>query len=76
MKIVRGLSASATLTEATMLSLHEVLSLNAGYLVHVQARLANTVLKDEESARDNPVLACNFATYSPIINFSQSQTQQ
>jgi len=23
------------------------------------ARLANTLLKDEESARDNPVLACN-----------------
>jgi len=30
------------------------------------ARLANTLLKDEESARDNDVLACNFAKYSPI----------
>jgi len=29
-------------------------------------RLANTLLKDEESARDNHVLACNFAKYSPI----------
>jgi len=34
-------------------------------LVHF-ARLANTLLKDEEIARDNDVLACNFAKYSPI----------
>ena len=27
-------------------------------------RLANTPLKDEESARDNHVLACNFAKFS------------
>ena len=31
-------------------------------LVH----LASTLLKDGESARDNHVLACNFAKYSPI----------
>jgi len=30
------------------------------------ARLANTLLKDVESARDNHVLACNFSKYSPI----------
>ena len=30
------------------------------------ARLANTLLKDEESARDNHVLACNYAKYLPI----------
>jgi len=29
-------------------------------------RLANTLLKDEESARDNHVHAGNFAKYSPI----------
>jgi len=29
------------------------------------AQLANAPLKDEESARDNHVLACNFAKYSP-----------
>ena len=34
-------------------------------LVHF-ARRANTLLKDEESARDNHVLACNFAKYLPI----------
>ena len=39
-----------------------------GCLVHF-VRLANTLLKYEESARDNHVLACNFATYSPILIF-------
>jgi len=39
-------------------------------------RLANTLLKDEESARDNHVLACNFAKYSPIFIIFYSQTQQ
>jgi len=36
-----------------------------GCLMHF-ARLANTSLKDEESARDNDVLACIFAKYLPI----------
>jgi len=31
------------------------------------ARLANTLLKDEERARDSHVSACNFAKYSPIL---------
>jgi len=31
--------------------------------------LANTLLEDEESARDNYVFACNFAKYSPILIF-------
>jgi len=34
-----------------------------GCLVHF-VRLATTLLKGEESARDNHVLACNFAEYS------------
>jgi len=46
-----------------------------GCLMHF-ARLANTLLKDEESARDNHVFACKFAKYSPILNFFHSQTQQ
>jgi len=33
------------------------------------ARLANTLLKEEESARDNHGLACNFAKCSPILIF-------
>jgi len=40
------------------------------------AHLANTLLKDEESVRDNHVLACNFSKYSPILIFFHSQTQQ
>ena len=36
------------------------------------ALLANTLLKDEESARDNHVLACNFTDFI----FFHSQTQQ
>ena len=42
-----------------------------GRLVHF-ALLANTLLKDEESARDNHVLACNFAKYLPILIFFHS----
>jgi len=30
-------------------------------------RLVNTLLNDGESARDNHLLACNFAKYSPIF---------
>jgi len=40
-----------------------------GCLVHF-VRLATTLLKDEESARDSHVLAFNFAKYSPIQIFS------
>jgi len=39
-----------------------------GCLTHL-ACLANTLLKDEESARDNLVFAGKFATYSPILIF-------
>ena len=39
-----------------------------GCLMHFGG-LANTLLKDEESARDCHVLACNFAKYSPILIF-------
>jgi len=37
-----------------------------GFLAHF-LRLATELLKDEESARDNHSLACNFAKYSPIL---------
>jgi len=38
-------------------------------------RLATTPLKDEESARDNHVLAYNFSKYSPILKmFSLSDS--
>jgi len=38
-------------------------------LMHL-APLANTLLKDEESARDNHALACNFAENLPIYKNS------
>ena len=40
------------------------------------ARLASTLLKDEESARDNHVLACKFAKIFTDFIFFHSQTQQ
>jgi len=36
-----------------------------GCLMHL-AHVANTLLKDEESARDS-VFACNFAKFSPML---------
>jgi len=44
-----------------------------GCLMHF-ARLANKLLKDEESARDNHIFACNFAKYSPILIFLLSDS--
>jgi len=46
-----------------------------GCLMHF-ARLANTLLKDDESERHNHVFADNFAKYSPILTPSHCQTQQ
>jgi len=37
-------------------------------------RLANTLLEDEEIARDNHVLAYNFANYLPIFKKSLTDT--
>jgi len=37
--------------------------------------MANTLLKDEESARDNLVFAGKFAKYSPILIFSLSDSE-
>jgi len=39
-----------------------------GCLMHF-ARLANTLLKDEESARDKHVIVCNFAKKFTVFNF-------
>ena len=48
------------------------------YLLTYCVRLATTLLKDEEIARESNVLACNFvAKYSPILIFSfQSYKQE
>jgi len=45
-------------------------------IVSCTCGLANTLLKDGESARHNHVLVCNFAKYSPILIFFHSQTQK
>jgi len=39
-----------------------------GFLAHFvhMATTVTTLLKDEESARDKHVLACNFSKYSPF----------
>jgi len=37
-------------------------------------RLANTLLKDGESARDNHVLACNFAKHLQFKKFSPTDS--
>jgi len=39
-------------------------------------RLATTLLQDEESARDNHVLACSFTKYSPINFFSLTNSSK
>ena len=39
------------------------------WLSRALVRLANTLLKDGESAQNNHVLVCNFAKYWPILKF-------
>ena len=46
------------------------------WLSHALCAPAKTQLKDEESARNNHVFGCNFAIYSPILNFFHYQAQQ
>jgi len=51
------------------------LQATAWFLMHF-ARLANTLLKYQESARDGNLLACNFAKYLPIFKKKHWQAQQ
>ena len=49
---------------------------NLSCMLHF-VRLANALLKDRESARNNHVFACNFVKYSPVLTvFFHSETQQ
>jgi len=43
----------------------------SGWLMHF-ARLTNTLLTDEESARDNHVVASNFTKYLPVKTLFKS----
>ena len=64
-QIKKGLSLSLTVTFFKSVNIWKSYKQEHGCLVHF-ARLANTMIKYEESARDNHVLACNFAKYSQI----------
>jgi len=68
-QIKKGLLLSVRVQKLKSVNIWQSYKQQRGCLMHF-ARLANTLLKDEESARDNHVYACNFAKYSPILFFS------
>ena len=67
-QIKKGLLLSVRVQKLKSVNIWQSYKQQRGCLMHF-ARLANTLLKDEESARDNHVYACNFAKYSPILFF-------
>ena len=67
-QIRKGLLLSLWAKKIKSVSIWQSYKQERGCLMHF-ARLANTLLQDEESARDNHVLAGNFAKYSPILKF-------
>jgi len=64
-QIKKGLLLSVSVKFFISVNIWQSYKQERGCLVHF-ARLANTLLKDEESARYNHVLTCNFVKYSPI----------
>jgi len=64
-EIKKGLLLSVSEKKSKSVNISQSYKQERGYLVHY-VRLATTMLKHEENARDNDVLACNFAKYSPI----------
>jgi len=67
-QIKKGLLLSVRMPNILRFNFFPKLKQQRGCLMHY-AHLANTLLKDEESGRDNHFLACNFAKYSPILLF-------
>ena len=61
-QIKKGLLLSLWVNFFKLVNICQSYKLQHGCLMQF-ARLANTLVKDEESARDNHVLACNFAKY-------------
>jgi len=59
-QIKKGLLLSLSMSFVKPVKIWQSYTQEGGCLVHF-ARLANTLLKKEESARDNHVVACNFA---------------
>jgi len=75
-QIKKGLLLSVWVIFLKSVNIWQSYKQERGCLMHF-ARLANTLLKDEESARDNRVFDCNFAKYSPnILIFFHWKTQQ
>jgi len=74
-QIKKGLLLSVRVQKLKSVNIWQSYKQQRGCLMHF-ARLANTLLKDEESARDNHVYACNFAKYMHRFYFFHSQTQQ
>jgi len=73
-QINKGLLMSLSLKFFKSVILWQLYKQECGCLV-LFARLATTLINYEESARDNFVLACNFAKYSPILkHFSLTET--
>ena len=64
-QIKKGLLLSLLVKKLKSSSIWQSYKQEPSHLTHF-ARLANTLLKDDESARHNHVLACNLAKYSPI----------
>ena len=64
-KIKKGLFLSPRVIFFKSVNIWQSYKQERGCLMHF-TRLANTLLKDEERARDNHVFACNFVDLSPI----------
>jgi len=64
-QIKKGLLLSVWANFFKLVNIWQSYKQERGCLMHF-ARLGNTLLKDEESAGDNHVFACNFAQYLPI----------
>jgi len=64
-QIKKGLLPSTRVKIFKSVNIWQSYKHECGCLVHF-ARLANTLVKDEESAQNNHVLACNFTKYLPI----------
>ena len=64
-KLKRFIDASVSEKKLKSVNIWQSYKQERDCLVHL-VRLASTLLKDGESARNNHVLACNFAKYSLI----------
>jgi len=64
-QIKKGLLLTLRVKKIKSVNIWQSYKQERGCLMHF-ARLANTLLKDEESSRNSHVIACNSAKYIPI----------